>query len=333
MVVEHGIIDAQFTACASIDEAIDEAKAGGGVAWIGLTDPTFGELEDLVRRLDLGQRALVELEQRRRTPRAPRARISSLARGAHLVVVGFEPGSAGGARVRGHLELFATSECVAVLATDLPAHRQPPALRRRLERSLQEVDHLTGGAIVGLAVSSMLDWYEELLDLLEDESVRLADELFERRDERQLRRIYELSRPVHAATVALDPLIRGSDELVDGGIGGLEVALARPLRSEIRYLSGRLARLDALLTSAQQSYFNLAQDEANRLTERQGDVTRQMSGYALLIAIPTIVFSLYGTNFDSVPLIGATWGYGVMLGATVILCFIAWRRLRAAGWI
>ena len=52
------------------------------------------------------------------------------------------------------------------------------------------------------------------------------------------------------------------------------------------------------MSSTQQTYFNLAQDEANALMERQGDVTRMMSGYALLIAIPTIAFSLYSTNLD-----------------------------------
>jgi hypothetical protein len=74
------------------------------------------------------------------------------------------------------------------------------------------------------------------------------------------------------------------------------VVLAQALRSQAIHLGARLERIDALLSSAQQTYFNLAQDEANALMERQGDVTRKMSGYALLIAIPTIAFSLYGTT-------------------------------------
>jgi hypothetical protein len=82
-----------------------------------------------------------------------------------------------------------------------------------------------------------------------------------------------------------------------------------------------------------EDYFNLSQDEANRLMSAQSDITRKMSGYALLIAIPTIVFSLYGTNFTHVPLIGENWGYGVMLALTVVLCLVAWRKLRAADWL
>ena len=105
------------------------------------------------------------------------------------------------------------------------------------------------------------------------------------------------------------------------------------MRSELAFLTRRLERIDALLSSAQQSYFSLTQGDANRLIEQQAAVTRKLSGYALLIAIPTIVFSLYGTNFHHVPLIGKSWGYWVMLGVTVVVCLFAWWRLRKAGWI
>jgi magnesium transporter len=333
VIVEQGIIAAGFTACHSVEEAVCGSKDGKGVAWIALADASFDELGEVARRLHLGPRALVELEERRRTPRAPRARIPRLDRGAHLILPGLHQDGTGGVRLRGQLELFATRESVAVLATDLPEHMQPRALRRQFATSLQEAREPTGGLVLGLTVSAILDWYERLLDLLEDESVRLADELFTNRREEELRRIYALSRPVHATAVAMEPLVSGFDELAHEADAALAVSLARPLRSEILYLRRRLERLEALLSSTQQSCFNLAQDEANRLMERQGDVTRQMSGYALLIAIPTIVFALYGTNFNHIPLLGKSWGYGVMLALTGILCLIAWWRLRRASWI
>jgi magnesium transporter len=333
VIVEHGIINSGFTACRSVGEAIGGSKDGTGVAWIALVDPSFDELEEVARRLCLGPRALVELEDRRRTRRSPPARIPRLDRGAHLILPGLHQGTAGAVRLRGQLELFATPGSVAVLATDLPEHMQPRALRQRFATSLREAREPTGGLVLGLTLSAILDWYERLLDLLEDESLRVADELFTGRGEAELRRIYAISRPVHATAVAMEPLVSGFDELAAEPDAALEMSLARPLQSEILYLRRRLERLDGLLSSTQQSCFNLAQDRANRLMERQGDVTRQMSGYALLIAIPTIVFALYGTNFDHIPLIGRSWGYGVMLAVTGILCLIAWRRLRRAGWI
>ena len=34
-----------------------------------------------------------------------------------------------------------------------------------------------------------------------------------------------------------------------------------------------------------------------------------------------------------VPLISENWGYGVMLALTMVLCLVAWRKLRAADWL
>jgi magnesium transporter len=333
VIVEKGLIASGFTACRSVEDAVGGAKDGHGVAWVALADPSFDELEEVARHLCLGPRALVELEERRRTHLSPRARMPRLDRSAHLILPGLHQDTTGGLHLRGQLELFATRESVAVLATDLPGHMQPAALRRRFAESLQEAREPTGGRVLGLTVSAILDWYERLLDVLEDESMRIADKLFTNRGEAELRRIYAVSRPVHAAAVAMEPLVSGFDELAEETDAALEVSLARPLRSEILYLKRRLERLDALLSSTQQSCFNLSQERANRLMERQGDVTRQMSGYALLIAIPTIVFALYGTNFNHIPLLGKSGGYGVMLALTGILCLIAWWRLRRASWI
>ena len=65
----------------------------------------------------------------------------------------------------------------------------------------------------------------------------------------------------------------------------------------------------------------------------RGNATRRISAYALLVAIPTIIFSLYGTTFDHVPLLGEPSGYGVMLVVTVVVSLFAWWRLRRARWI
>jgi magnesium transporter len=67
--------------------------------------------------------------------------------------------------------------------------------------------------------------------------------------------------------------------------------------------------------------------------EEQGDISRRLSGYALLIAIPAILFSLYGPNCQHIPLIDRSWGYAAMLGLTIALFGCTWWRLRRAGWI
>jgi magnesium transporter len=333
VIVEHGVIRSGYSSTASVDEALAHAAHGDGVAWIGALEPSPDDVAAIARRLGLAERVRVEIRQRRQSPRAPRARVTMLQSGVHVVMVGANIDGSGGLRLMGKLELLATPDCVAVFASGLPGEMQPSAMRERLEQSLARASTLNGGFVFGLVMAQVFDWYEELLDEVEDEAIRIANALFVRRETDQLKRIYALSHPLHAAAVAVQPLSYAWDELAPSAGIDVEVSLAKQLRSELACLTRRLERIDALLSSAQQSYFSLTQGDANRLFERQADVTRKLSGYALLIAIPTIVFSLYGTNFHHVPLIGKSWGYGVMLGVTVVLCLFAWWRLRKTGWI
>jgi magnesium transporter len=333
VIVEHGVIRSRYSSTASVDEALARAAHGDGVAWIGALEPSPDDVAAIARRLGLAERVRAEIRPRRQSPRVPRARITVLQSGVHAVMVGADIDGSGGPRLMGALELLATPDCVAVFASGLPEQMQPSAIRERLEQSLARASTLNGGLVFGLVIAQVLDWYEQLLDDVEEEAIRIANAVFVRRGSDQLKRIYALSHPVHAATVAVQPLLYAWDELAPSAGVDVEVSLAKQLRSELAYLTRRLERIDALLSSAQQSYFSLTQGDANRLFEQQAAVTRKLSGYALLIAIPTILFSLYGTNFHHVPLIGKSWGYWVMLGVTVVLCLFAWRRLRKAGWL
>ena len=333
MIEAHGILTRSFSASASVPAAVAAAQHGDGVAWIGGEDVSPAELEELGHAMELDAQALARVVQRRTSPRTPRARVTLLEPGAHVIVLGWQRTPGGGARMQGQLELLATPGTLAVLGRDLPEPLTPAALLDAVQASLDQITMVGAGDALALVLAKVLDYYEEVLDALEDEAVTLLDSLFAHRSAQQLRQISLLARPVHAATVATQPLAHGFEHLSQSPDADLTVALAGPLRSEMVYVAGRLARLDALLDSAQQTYFNLSQDEANRLMSTQSDVTRKMSGYALLIAIPTIVFSLYGTNFAHVPLIGEDWGYGVMLGLTAVLCLVAWRKLRAADWL
>ncbi|MGL6108464.1 MAG: CorA family divalent cation transporter, partial [Rubrivivax sp.] len=50
-------------------------------------------------------------------------------------------------------------------------------------------------------------------------------------------------------------------------------------------------------------------------------------------AIPTVVFSLYGMNFEWMPELKWRAGYPLAVGATLLGCVFVYRRLRRAGWV
>ena len=112
-----------------------------------------------------------------------------------------------------------------------------------------------------------------------------------------------LARPVHRATVVVQPLAHGLD------------------------------RLNDFLVSTLQIYLGLAQDEGNALADQRNEITQKMSAVALLLAIPTIIFSIYGTNIRDIPVLKENWAYPFVLALTAALCGCTYWRLRRAGWL
>jgi magnesium transporter len=81
-----------------------------------------------------------------------------------------------------------------------------------------------------------------------------------------------------------------------------------------------------LLTSARE--LQLAQ-----LSNRLNVVMKQLSAWAAIILIPTLIAGIYGMNFRHMPELGWTFGYPFALGLMVAIDGYLFYRLRKAGWI
>jgi magnesium transporter len=69
------------------------------------------------------------------------------------------------------------------------------------------------------------------------------------------------------------------------------------------------------------------------VTIRQNDVVKRLAGWAGILALPTLVASIYGMNFQFMPELGWRWGYPAVVALTFAACVILYRRLRRSGWI
>jgi magnesium transporter len=64
---------------------------------------------------------------------------------------------------------------------------------------------------------------------------------------------------------------------------------------------------------------------------RQGEVTRQLAGWAAILAVPTAIAGIYGMNFEHMPELKEVWGYPAVLLLIAAVClglFIKFRRMR-----
>jgi len=65
----------------------------------------------------------------------------------------------------------------------------------------------------------------------------------------------------------------------------------------------------------------------------QNEVVQRLAGWGAILAIPTVIFSLYGMNFKNMPELDDWWGYPLTLGVTVVGCGWLYWKLKKSGWL
>ena len=65
----------------------------------------------------------------------------------------------------------------------------------------------------------------------------------------------------------------------------------------------------------------------------QNDVVKQLAGWGAILAIPTVVFSLYGMNFKFMPELNWHYSYFVVVSSTAGACIWLHNKLKKANWL
>jgi magnesium transporter len=69
------------------------------------------------------------------------------------------------------------------------------------------------------------------------------------------------------------------------------------------------------------------------VTVGQGEVVKRLAGWAALLAAPTLIASWYGMNFDAMPELHGKYSYAVLIGVTVVVVGVLFRKLRKVRWL
>ncbi len=186
----------------------------------------------------------------------------------------------------------------------------------------------------GFAVYAILDFvvdnYQPIIEQLEAEFTTLEEGIFKSEFDRLVvGRIYELKRQLLELRNAALPvgdianeLMRFHDDLIPKELR----AYFRDVKDHVSRLVGMADNMREMLNSAMQ--VNLAM-----VGMAQNEIVKRLAGWGAILAIPTVVFSLYGMNFKWMPELNWQWGYPTAVGFTVAACAIMYKRLQKQGWI
>ena len=70
-----------------------------------------------------------------------------------------------------------------------------------------------------------------------------------------------------------------------------------------------------------------------QVTIRQNDVVKRLAGWGAILAVPTMVFSLYGMNFKVMPELEWRWSYPTVMAGILVVSVMLHRRLKRLGWL
>ncbi|MCX9192576.1 magnesium and cobalt transport protein CorA [Carbonactinospora thermoautotrophica] len=310
------------------DSAIREVRdSGEGFVWIGLFEPTEAELAGIAERFELHPLAVEDAVHAHQRPK--------LERYDDMLFVVFKT-----VRYVEPPQLTATSEVVEsgeimvflgqdfVITVRHGEHGDLRSLRRRLEGEPELLAYGPSAVLYAVA-DRAVDDYLEVTGRLQDDIDEVENAVFSPRRATDPERLYQLKREVMELKRAVAPLARPLRTLAERPI-----RLVHPdIREYFRDVDDHLARVaedvqnfDELLTSIVQA--NLAQ-----ITVAQNEDMRKISAWVAIVAVPTMVFGIYGMNFEYMPELKWRFGYPLVLAITFTICLLMHRGFRKNGWL
>lgn len=305
------------------------------VAWIGLYRPDNHELGSLAEEFGLHELAVEDAILAHQRPKLERYDET-------LFVV------LRAARYLDDLEEVEFGEVHVFVGPDFVVtvrHSEAPdlsAVRRRLE-SNPDLLCLGPEAILYAILDRVVDGYAPVVAGLENDIDEIETEVF-RGDPRVSRRIYELTRKViefqraaRPLTAVLRALAAGfakyeTDEELQRYLRDVDDHLTQVIEQidGFRQLLRDILTVNATLVAQQQN------DEMKALTEAslgQNEEVKRISAWAAILFAPTLIGTVYGMNFDSMPELHWQLGYPFALILMLLVSVVLYALFRRRGWI
>jgi magnesium transporter len=185
-------------------------------------------------------------------------------------------------------------------------------------------------AVLYAIADRVVDDYAAVIDGLAIDIDEIEAEVFSGAEHNAAERIYRLKREVMDFRRAVTPLQAPMQRLASRQTGlPLDPRTQDYFRDVHDHLvrdADRIGAFDELLTGVLQA--NLAQ-----LTARDNQDMRRISAWVAIIAVPTMVFGMYGMNFEHMPELEWRYGYPLVVAVVLAICVALYRRFKRVGWL
>lgn len=228
----------------------------------------------------------------------------------------------------GETHLFVGSNFVVAIR-----HDQGSAYTRvvdRMQRRPAGIQASTPYALY-LVLDLIVDQFRPVIEGMQDRFQSLDAQLMggAKPGRSMLERLYEMKRDLTALRDAAEPI----QEIAQNLIRLHPEFSTKELRPYYRDIHDHAVRVSAAIDRLRASTSDAMQFHLATLSVKQNESVQKLAGWGALLALPTVVFSLYGMNFEFMPELRWPWAYPALLLATGAAVVVLYRRLRRRGWI
>ncbi len=228
----------------------------------------------------------------------------------------------------GETHLFAGSNFVIAIR-----HGAGSSYQRVSERLKNRRSGILPGApyALYLALDLIVDQFRPVIDGMQDRFQSLESLLIEVKhlERENLERLYALKRELTVLRDAVEPM----QEMTQDLIRLHPEFVTKELRAYYRDVHDHSARVAAAIGHLRNSTSDAMQFHLASLSLNQNESVQKLAGWGALLAVPTVVFSLYGMNFRFMPELHWPWAYPIVLVVTGIGMLRLYRHLKKRGWI
>lgn len=305
----------------SLDEISDTLKQEGTFIWVSMVEPDILMLQKVQDEFGLHQLAIEDAHAAHQRPKLEEYGDSTLfivLQTAAFLIDKLH---------MGETHLFLGPRFLVSVR-----HGPSQSYEKVRERCESMPDQLAKGP--GFALYAIMDFvvdnYRPIVDSLEQRFQKLESDLFGKQFSREcLQELYDLRRQLLVLRAAALPLI----DICNALIRFHTDIIPRDSRIYFRDISDHVIRvadttgnISDMVTAAMQ--VNLA-----LVTVGQNEIVKKLAGWGAILAIPTMVFSLYGMNFRHMPELNWEWAYPAVLAGVGAACFWLHRKLKRADWL
>lgn len=312
-------------------EAVHAAHSGEGFVWMGLYEPTTGQLADLGEVFDLHPLTIEDASNSRQRPKLERYDECIVLALRSLAYVDHADRGDG---VTGGGDIVETGTVMVIVGTWFVItvrhgrHASMSSVRRRMDADPERLA-LGPSAVLHAVADKVVDDYLAVIDSVQEDIEEIENAVFAPRATTDVERIYQLKRDVIEMKRTITPLGHPLHLLAERSLREVN----EDIREYFRDVEDHLTRVSDQVSSFDELLSSILQAGLARLSVAENEDMRKISAWVAIAAVPTMVAGIYGMNFEFMPELGLRWYYPALMVSLVTVCGLMFRGFKKNGWL